>query len=69
MNREKRTKDYMQARARPGERKVVTFENPEPGLAPSVELRAGYCPCTICGHEFMWECENNDCQCCSSACT
>lgn len=31
----------------------------------------GYCPCSVCGHRFMFECEEADppCECCSSVCT
>lgn len=40
-----------------------------------VNYVTGHCPCTICGHEFQWECElnsfevNGGCDCCSSVCT
>ncbi len=67
--RYKRTREYLEARARPGEVKIIQLKNPEPGLAESMTIAAGMCPCSICGHEFMWECEDADCQCCSSACT
>lgn len=81
MDREERTKAYLAARARPGERKTVTANFKHPKLAkfkPKVRadrkgnkliLKAGWCPCATCGHEFMWECEDADCQCCSSFCT
>jgi len=34
-----------------------------------VLVRTGWCPCGTCGHEFVWECDDADCQCCSSTCT
>lgn len=34
-----------------------------------VTLKVGYCPCSICGHTIMLDCEEQDCQCCSSTCT
>ncbi len=43
------------------------------GLDAELTVEVGYCPCSLCGHKFMWECEEaNDgrgCDCCSSACT
>jgi len=32
-------------------------------------LTAGLCPCATCGHKYMEECEEADCQCCSCTCT
>lgn len=69
---EERTRKKLLERARPGELKTVSFKVTEKknyGLAPEVEIVAGWCPCTVCGHTYMHECEEADCQCCSSACT
>lgn len=84
-SRTEKTKKYMAARARPREWKEVTVssrnvkeykpkeEYPKIGETsggdPIYKIRAGYCPCAICGHKWMWECEENDCQCCSNFCT
>jgi hypothetical protein len=68
----KRTKLYLENLAAPGVAKKVTFRRigeKNAGLSESLEVIAGKCPCSICGHEWMWECEDSDCQCCSSACT
>lgn len=70
--RRRRTKEYLEARARPLEKKTVTCRHmgeKNKGVPETVTLTAGLCPCEICGHEFMWECEDADCQCCSSVCT
>jgi len=33
------------------------------------KVTSGLCPCkNECGHTFMWECEDADCKCCTSAC-
>ena len=42
------------------------FGLPESG---EVTLKTGYCPCSVCGHEYMYQCEAEDCACCSSTCT
>lgn len=34
-----------------------------------ITLNAGLCPCGVCNHVMMEECEINDCQCCSEQCT
>ena len=43
------------------------------GLDPSGEqmVEQGYCPCKICGHRYMYECEASPhpCDCCSSVCS
>lgn len=70
--RYKKTVAYLEARARPGERKTVTVKHmgdKNAGVPETVTLTAGKCPCSICGHEWMWECEEQDCVCCSSVCT
>ena len=73
---DERTKKYLEARARPLEKKTVTFKiaaGKNHGLKETQEIVAGKCPCSICGHEWMWQCEEanggNGCDCCSSACT
>ncbi len=35
----------------------------------SVTFTVGDCPCSICGHTEQWQCEDNDCECCSELCT
>jgi len=76
--RYKKTKAYLESRARPGQVKTVTgirhIGNKNAGLPEGeVTLTAGKCPCSICGHEWMWECveanEGRGCDCCSSTCT
>ena len=71
--REERTLEYLAARARPLQTKTVTYkvmEDKNYGLPPEgeVTLVAGKCPCAVCGHEWMWECEDADCKCCTSVC-
>ena len=71
MNR-KKIIEKLSERARPLEKKTATFKvmgDKNAGLNEVQEIIAGKCPCSICGHEWMWECEEQDCQCCSSACT
>jgi hypothetical protein len=72
-SRYKKTKAYLEGRARPLQGKTVKFPKhidwKNQGLDEEMTFIAGYCPCSICGHEWGWECEENDCQCCSSACT
>ena len=70
---DKRTKEYLAQRARPLEKKTVTFRRMEGknwGLPESgrITLIAGKCPCSVCGHEWMWQCEDADCKCCTSVC-
>jgi len=72
--RYKKTKAYLEARARPGQVKTVKCRHKKDGMDTGVPdgevtLTAGVCPCSICGHEFMWECHEEDCYCCSSVCT
>ena len=54
-------REWMNARARPGETKTVII-GPR-GAEREVTVRAGFCPCETCGHEYMWECEKADCHC------
>jgi len=79
--KEKRTKEYLSKRARPLEEKVVIVNKkfqsdfrPEDIIHEDedlyrVKIVAGKCPCTKCGHEWMWECEEKDCRCCRQTCT
>jgi len=41
------------------------------GLDPSEQmtLEEDQCPCSICGHETMEDCDLAGCDCCSSVCT
>ena len=42
-----------------------------------LHIRHGYCPCAVCDHEYMFECENTDIdnedgsteECCHNLCT
>ena len=73
-SREEKTKAYLEGRARPLEVKTVTYKHTQDknyGLPVEgeIELVAGECPCAICGHEYMWECDEQLCECCSSVCT
>lgn len=70
---DEREKKYLEARARPLEKKTVTYKvTPDKnfGLDPSGEttIIAGKCPCSVCGHDSMLDCEENDCKCCTSLC-
>lgn len=38
---------------------------PESG---EVDVTPGVCPCSVCGHKTMEECEKADCKCCTSVC-
>jgi len=63
---------YLAARTRPNEEKTVTVKvtaEKNYGLTETVTLRAGWCPCSVCGHDSMLDCEEQNCQCCSSTCT
>ena len=63
---------YLAKRARPNELKTVTVvvsEHENYGLTETVTLKAGWCPCSVCGHDSMLDCERADCKCCSSTCT
>lgn len=83
MDRDRRIKEYMSKRARPGawkessvtreaKKKYKNFKLKK-GYTKTGEntyqIRAGYCPCAVCNHEYMWECEDNDCQCCKHFCS
>lgn len=39
------------------------------GLQETQKIEGDKCPCSVCGHERMEECDESNCQCCSSACT
>jgi len=72
--RYEKTKMYLECRTRPGEKKTVLCCHKKDGMDIGVQngevtLIGGKCPCSICGHEFMWECYEADCYCCSSVCT
>ena len=41
----------------------------EDGNQVIIKLQAGMCPCAVCNHEYMWECKDDDCECCSNYCT
>ena len=73
MSRQKKQKEWLARRARPDQEKTVTVrhmpDGKNAGVPETVTLKPGNCPCSICGHEYMWECEEADCQCCSSVCT
>ena len=67
-------KEYLSKRARPLEVKTVTgirhIGEKNKGLPEGeLTLTAGMCPCSICGHDSMMECEEENCECCSSTCT
>lgn len=70
---QKRIKRHMDTMREPGKilKKVHTTVTKEKnyGLKKYTTIRAGWCPCSVCGHEYMLECEEAHCQCCSSACT
>lgn len=74
MNREQRQKEWLAQRAKPAEKKIITYPMHVPGKntglrgAGEIEVTPGICPCVECGHEFMWECEEADCKCCTSVC-
>ena len=70
--RYKRTIAYRKPVERLGVKKRSIFNPKEKydyGLEHDMEIYSGICPCSVCGHEFMWECEDEDCACCSSSCT
>lgn len=71
----RRTVRELERSDQPGVRQMVdhrhdpnhpTFDIGVP--AGMVEVRAGLCPCSMCGHEFMWECHDADCRDCTSTC-
>ena len=66
-----RTVEYAMTKSKPFEFKTCDF-HPGPewdyGLEPSQEIQACICPCKVCGHTYMWECDDANCACCSSAC-
>lgn len=73
--------EYMAQRARPYERKRVWIR-PNDEFKPKsanpttledgklwVEFSAGLCPCAVCGHACMGECDEAGCECCSELCS
>lgn len=80
---DEKTKNWMRQRARPMQRKTVTlskkkqsssvkgaaFIKAEDDKHITISLRAGACPCGECDHQWMWQCYEADCQCCSGSCT
>ncbi len=53
-------------------RRVTTYPpDKNPGLPRSgkVEIEGRKCPCALCGHKSMEDCEKANCQCCTSVCT
>ena len=68
----RRTLLYRKPSNRLGVKKTANYsisDDYDYGLSESMTVRAGFCPCSVCNHEFMWECEDEDCACCSSSCT
>ena len=72
----KYVKDWMKGRARPGQKKTVIVGRAEKTPQKNAGIPEGdvtvdgiHCPCTICGHQYMVDCEAADCECCSSLCT
>ncbi len=71
--------DWMKTRARAGQ--IERVEAPEvmgeknAGVANVTVTNHLHCPCSICGHKFQFECEeessrvNGGCDCCSTTCT
>jgi len=73
MDREryKKTVAYLKNKPFPLKEKTGTYapsKDLDYGLQAEMLIVSGLCPCAICGHEFMWECEEDNCECCSSAC-
>lgn len=76
---DKKTKEYLSNRAQPLKEKTVMYKARKDknfGLPSegSVTLITGKCPCSVCGHKWMWECDETvgtdyECYCCSSTCT
>ncbi len=74
----RRTIFQLNAMGDPGKKYTVTYSPSAPnvfgtndGIPPDqVEMKSGQCPsCTVCGHKWMWQCHDNDCQCCIAVCT
>ncbi len=78
-DREKRTTREFRKMTQPGV--VQTVDHTHPATPPvedptwdlgvpagENQVRAGLCPCSLCGHEFMWECHDDDCKDCTSTC-
>ena len=81
MTKDERIADAESRMTRPWEWKTCSYDFkhdklkgfkakiPSDHKGDELTLQAGMCPCAICGHEYMWECEDNDCDCCSPMCT
>lgn len=54
----------------PDEREVQVVKNDGlPASGRVTFLNDGRCPCNgKCGHQYMYECEEADCKCCTSVC-
>jgi hypothetical protein len=61
-----------QRRGAPDEREVRIVKNDGLPASGQVTFRnTGECPCrgaNSCGHTYMYECEENDCRCCTATC-
>ena len=69
--RYKRTLEYALTKSQPFQYKITkyhTSEDSDYGLTKTMEIQSCVCPCSVCGHEYMWECDDANCACCSSAC-
>ena len=73
-----RTVLQLNAMSDPGKKYTVTYSPNAPNIwgtntgipVDECDCVAGKCPsCTVCGHKWMWECHDNDCQCCIAVCT
>ena len=59
---------------RPTEKTVEIRKNIGLPASGQVTFRTGICPCSVCGHQYQWECElasdgDTPCDCCSSICS
>ena len=79
---DEKTQKWMAARSNPGVMKHKPGNSVTPKNGSRDDFRAGWCPCDICGHTWMWECEEaagmseddpnwtrSGCHCCSGPCT
>lgn len=69
--RYERAVEYALTKSKPFQMKVGTYSPTDEvdfGLKPETDIQSCMCPCDACGHEFMWECDDAGCACCSSAC-
>ena len=73
----KRIQDWMKGRTRAGVPETVTgvtrlakYPAKNTGLPTGpFECDHLHCPCSVCGHTYIADCEAADCECCSSTCT